>query len=609
MGRAFPDRALVLAVAVPVSPCPAVTLRNRLILVFLVLTLGATGLADWLAYRSAVESVNAVARRTAGILAQDRREALVQRLERQHRRAEHFLRENPVCTRLPLDVGGCATAVRSFAVEEELLAVEVVEGGRAVVSIRTTMDSSVARHPALFADIPVLGAGQLARFAIDPAGFAYYDLAIPGEADIRGPDPVRRARTADWLLLRYALQPEDPLFFAGNTLGDAGESFLADATGRPLTPLRFSMAPGDGGVIATAPMRDCLAGHDGEALGEDYRGIAMIHGYRAVPAIGGGCIMTYISERQAMAPVVDIRHRLLTVGVVLALLAIVISVLLARDIAAPLTALVRSADAVARGEHPAPLPEDGVPEVRTLASAFAMMTDAIARRTEEREFALAARARFYHAMSHELRTPLNAVVGYLDLLRSDVYGTLPPPAHEALTRTQRAAWLLRDLINDVLDLAKIEAGKIDMQLEPVRLGALLDDLRATLEPVAAAAGIALQKECADDFLIQTDRRRVTQILLNLISNAIKFGPNAPVVVRCRREADGSACIEVVDQGVGIAPDDQARIFDEYVQLQEGRHTGTGLGLAISRRLAEALGGSLTVHSMPGEGATFSLRLP
>jgi signal transduction histidine kinase len=483
-----------------------------------------------------------------------------------------------------------------------------VEGGRAVVSIRTARDSSATSHPAVFDDIPVVRAGQLARFALDTAGFAFYDIAIPGEAAIVGASPHVRARTADWLLLRYALRVQDPLFSTGSALGQGGESFLADAAGHPLTPLRYPLLPRTG-VISSAPMHDCLAGHDGEVVDADYRGTVIIHGYRFVPEIGGGCIMAHVSERESTAPVLEIRNRLLSIGLLLALIAIGISILLARDIAAPLTRLVRSAEAVTRGDEPEQMVEDGVPEVRALSRAFATMTDAIAKRTEEREFALAARARFYHAMSHELRTPLNAIVGYLDLLRSDIYGALPAPAYEAIGRAQRASYLLRDLIDDVLDLAKIEAGRIDLRHEPVWLAALLDDLRATLEPLAATAGVTLLRDCDEDFMLDTDARRVRQILLNLVSNAIKFGPGAPVVVRCHRDTDGVAIVEVIDHGPGIAPADQGRIFDEYVQLPAERPTGTGLGLAISRRLAVALGGSLAVESVAGEGATFRLRLP
>ena len=584
------------------------TLRTRLFLIFLALTLGATALIGTLAYQAAEQSVNQVTSRTVGILAQDRHAALVQRLDRQNRRAARFLQQTPECTRLPLDTAACDRAVRAFAVEEDLIAVQVVEGGRPVISVRTAADSAVAGHPALLADIPLLRPGQIARFAADSAGYAFYDLALPadsGAAKGKGTSP----RVADWLMLRYALSPRDPLFSTGHALGEAGESFMTDARGRPLTPLRFEMSSNMHGMIDTPPMRACLAGHDGEAIAPDYHGAVIIHGYRAVPEIGGGCIMAHVSQSVATAPIREIRRRMLSVAGLLSLLALLVSVIVAREIAAPLTALVASADAVARGESAIPVTEDGVPEVRTLTRAFATMTDAIARRTQEREVALASRARFYHAMSHELRTPLNAIIGYNDLLRADVYGVLPTAAHEARARSHRAAFLLRNLIDDVLDLAKLEAGKIEVTRDPVRLSALMDDLRATLEPVAATSGVELRLECDPSLVVVSDARRIGQIVLNLVSNAIKFGRDAPVTIRCARRGE-STVIEVIDRGRGIAAADHERIFEEYVQLPGvGLQAGTGLGLAISRRLAHALGGSLTVESEIGQGTTFRLQLP
>jgi signal transduction histidine kinase len=573
-----------------------VTLRSRLILIFLALTLGATTLIGTLTYGAAVDSVNAVTLRTVGILAEDRHAALVQRLVRQHRRGERFLSQTPACTRLPINESACERAVRAFAVEEDLLGAQVVEHGHPIATIRTAAVDSLARHPDLSSDIPLVPRGQLARFTADSAGFAYYDvgIAIDSSPDVAvGGAP---STTADWLLLRYAL-------------GDAGESFLADARGRPISRLRFAMSADMHGRIDALPMRVCLAGHDGQMLDADYHGSAIIHGYRYVPEIGGGCIMAHVSQSEATAPVRVIRDRLLTVGALLGLLALLISIVVAREIAARhrLGALHECRER--RGERPAAVAEDGVPEVRTLTRAFTSMTNAIERRTEEREFALAARARFYHSMSHELRTPLNAVVGYLDLLRSDVYGPLPDRAQEAVARSQRAAFLLRDLIDDVLDLAKIEAGRIEVKREPVNLAGLIDDLRATIEPVASAAGVELQLDCDPSLLVDSDAQRIGQIVLNLVSNAIKFAQHTPVVIRCHRPVDGPVTIDVTDHGPGIALDDQARIFDEYVQLHEGARVGTGLGLAISRRLAHALGGSLTVESSLGRGATFRLLLP
>jgi signal transduction histidine kinase len=214
-------------------------------------------------------------------------------------------------------------------------------------------------------------------------------------------------------------------------------------------------------------------------------------------------------------------------------------------------------------------------------------------------------------MSHELRTPINAVLGYSTLLLENIYGPLNDKQKEGIERTHKAAKHLLELVNDVLDLSKIEAGKIELRLQPVMLPTLIDDLFVTVRPLADQFGSTLSIETSPGPIrIISDPRRVRQILLNLLSNAIKFGRGKPIRVTCQAREDGGVLIEVADQGEGIAPEDQERIFQEFVQLGKTQlNEGTGLGLPISRRLAELLRGQLTVESRIGEGSTFRLTLP
>ncbi|HEX2092943.1 MAG TPA: ATP-binding protein [Longimicrobiaceae bacterium] len=248
-----------------------------------------------------------------------------------------------------------------------------------------------------------------------------------------------------------------------------------------------------------------------------------------------------------------------------------------------------------------------------LEDGFAVGFSDITRRKqaeEEREAVLKARSRFYAAMSHELRTPINAILGYNDLLLAGIYGSLSEKQEEGLERAQRAARHLLDLVNDVLDLSKLEAGKMELVPETVSIPALLQDLLATVRPLAEERGseLRLVEEEAPPTL-RTDPRRVQQILLNLISNALKFGRGNPVEVRFRPAPGGGAVLEVVDRGVGIPAADLPHIFEEFVQLPNASEGGTGLGLPISKRLTGLLGGSLTAESVPGEGSTFRLVLP
>jgi two-component system, sensor histidine kinase len=274
------------------------------------------------------------------------------------------------------------------------------------------------------------------------------------------------------------------------------------------------------------------------------------------------------------------------------------------------------------------------------AEQLAELNRELQERQAELENAMLARSRFYASMSHELRTPINAILGYNTLLLDGIYGPLDEQQQRGIERTHKAARHLLELVNDVLDLSKIEAGKFDLTVQPTAFPALIEDLFVTVRPLADEHGcqLTLHSEIPST-VIDTDPRRVRQVLLNLLSNAIKFGHGRPIEVACRivgeRDAghgDGqsdpspasrvprpdSAFLEVAvcDHGPGISPVDLPRIFDEFVQLehaaraqQDTRQIGTGLGLPISKRLADLLGGSLEAESTLGRGSTFRLVIP
>ncbi len=257
-------------------------------------------------------------------------------------------------------------------------------------------------------------------------------------------------------------------------------------------------------------------------------------------------------------------------------------------------------------EHRAELLEAEAKSAAQLAELNKQLKD----RQEELEQAMGVRNRFYASMSHELRTPINAVIGYSTLMIDNIYGPLNEKQREGLQRTLRAARHLLELVNDVLDLSKIEAGKIELSMQPVNIPNLIEDLFVTVRPLADEHGTTLTFERDEDAMtVVTDPRRVRQILLNLLSNAIKFGLKKPITVKCTRNGDTGISIAVIDHGEGISDEDQTRIFEEFVQVSPSQQPGTGLGLPISKRLATLLDGSLEVHSEPGTGSTFTLTLP
>lgn len=244
------------------------------------------------------------------------------------------------------------------------------------------------------------------------------------------------------------------------------------------------------------------------------------------------------------------------------------------------------------------------------AEILAQLNVELKMQAQALEEAIGSRNRFYASMSHELRTPINAVIGYSTLMLDGIYGPMNDKQLEGLGRTLKAARHLLELVNDVLDLSKIEAGKIELSLQPVNIPSLIDDLLVTVRPLADENGSKLHCEMEGEVqTVTSDPRRVRQILLNLLSNAIKFGGQQPVVVRTSANPDGGVIVEVTDKGRGIAAKDLTRIFEEFVQIDPHKQPGTGLGLPISRRLAQLLDGTLEVESVVGSGSTFRLKLP
>jgi signal transduction histidine kinase len=217
-------------------------------------------------------------------------------------------------------------------------------------------------------------------------------------------------------------------------------------------------------------------------------------------------------------------------------------------------------------------------------------------------------------MSHEFRTPLNAILGYTHMLLHNVTGQVTEPQRKSLTRIDSNARHLLALINDILDITRIEAGRMPLNVSSFGVRELVAEVMAELEPIIRRSNLTVTSKVRAALPnLRSDRQKVKQIVLNLLSNALKFTPAGSVTIQATHDRRANQiAIAVRDTGVGIAREDQSKVFEDFRQLDSSPtrgYGGTGLGLSICRRLSQMLGGTIDLASAAGEGSTFTLRLP
>jgi signal transduction histidine kinase len=283
----------------------------------------------------------------------------------------------------------------------------------------------------------------------------------------------------------------------------------------------------------------------------------------------------------------------------------------------PLEQMGRRFDQIAAGDFANRVVVPNRDELGALAGNLNHMSDELGRLYQQIEAANKHKSEFLANMSHELRTPLNAIIGFSEVLVEKMFGEVNDKQLEYLRDIHSSGHHLLTLINDILDLSKIEAGRMELDLASVDLSALLESATMLVRERAGRHGVSLALDVADGLgAWVADERKVKQVVINLLSNAVKFTPaGGSVTLRARLiEGGAGAAVEVavIDTGVGIAPDQQALVFEEFRQAA-GDHLrkseGTGLGLALAKRFVELHGGTIRVASAPGQGSTFAFMLP
>ena len=258
--------------------------------------------------------------------------------------------------------------------------------------------------------------------------------------------------------------------------------------------------------------------------------------------------------------------------------------------------------------------EEAGEELRVMNEELTVQAEELERQRAAADEANQAKSRFLAVASHELRTPLNAIAGYVQLVQLGVYGPVQPEQVGALERIARSQRHLLGLINDILNLTRIEAGRIEYSIEDVRLSDLVATVMPMIEPQLEARGLTSEVRLPGHLVARADCEKVQQILLNLLSNAVKFtDAGGRITIDAGENPDRPEIVflRVSDTGIGIPEDMQERVFEPFVQVNQSltrNAEGTGLGLSISRDLARGMGGDLRARGTPGQGSTFTLTL-
>ena len=293
-------------------------------------------------------------------------------------------------------------------------------------------------------------------------------------------------------------------------------------------------------------------------------------------------------------------------------LALLLGFVLSWSVIGPIQRIDTRLAAIASGDFSEHVDVPNRDELGALAANVNRMNDELQRLYKELETASQHKSDFLANMSHELRTPLNAIIGFSQVLREGMFGEINEKQKEYLEDILTSGNHLLSLINDILDLSKVEAGQVELQIAPFSLHDALERGVVMVRERALEHGVQVAfASCDGADVVTGDERRISQVIVNLLSNAVKFSPAGGAVDVHASQLNGEVHVSVTDTGPGIAPEDHDRIFEAFQQTDAGiqQREGTGLGLALSKRLVELHGGRIWVESEPGKGSTFVFTLP
>jgi signal transduction histidine kinase len=559
------------------------SIQSRTLAALLLAVLVTAFLSAWLSYRSAKEMLVQESVRALRIAADAKKEELLLTVKRQEDRALAFLENNLIDCLEIRDVRCVKVNLGNFASAEQALgAMAGVHGGRKI---------SVGQASGL-TDLPDRGSVLLEAERDGRRTYIIYAHSDTANADIA---------------VRFNSAQIDPLFSQhANHLGEGGDLFLVDSTS-----MFFSRTtPSEVEHASSAPMKACLAGHDGEATATDYRGRRVVMSYRYLPELGGGCIMAHIDESVMLLPAKRLRYEMMAIAIPMVILATLFAILLGRRITRPLSILSDRVRRLQRGDFDSTISIHGPAEIQTFAETFATMVQSLKKSREQERLIgeklrqsekLAAAGRLAATIAHEVNNPLGGAMNALFLLRDKVNDTGREMLNLAEEQLRRVAGITRQ----TLGFYRENASPVQFDL-----GTVVEELIATLTPKARNKSLDIETEIEQMQVIAV-KGEIQQVIANLVTNAIDATPaQSKIRIRARRLQStvyGDAVqISVGDQGPGIPSHLRKRIWEPFFTTKED--VGTGLGLWVCRQIIQRHHGTIHAHSTP-RGTVFTMGLP
>jgi signal transduction histidine kinase/ActR/RegA family two-component response regulator len=573
----------------------AIPLSVQLLLTFVGLIVGMAAVLTGAAYTSLRANLESEASRHVADATRLREERLTHLFEGRQQRAEGFLRSVESLCAEPLDSGRLAWAddcvrpmVEDLRKTERALGVLLSYRQRRLHRAGQRITTTLVSSPAL----------------------ATVVRARDGSTEYA----TQASRRDTVVTLQFDDEEVVTLFDGGSDMVRGGTVFLVDGKGTFIAPhVQASGAPQNiAGHLAHCQM------DRGSFVDVDYRGIKSFQSFRALRVLANVCVGAVLGYNDAVAPAERLRAHLMQHGAWFALIGVVLSLVAAQWISAPVRRLAQSARKLQAGRFERPLPVGGPSEVRALGTAFNAMSNDLAEllareqaARREAEDSSRAKDEFLATVSHELRTPLTAVLGWAHMLQGD---DVPADRlRHGLSVIERSARAQTQLIDDLLDVSRIVSNRLRVAREPVQLGEIVESALDALRPQAVAKQIELRAgDLSEPALVLGDPHRLEQVVWNLLWNAIKFTqPSGRITVELRRDEQGLS-LRVSDTGVGISSSFLPYVF-EWFRQEDARsrsQAGLGLGLGIVRHIIQLHGGSVRAESRGlGQGATFIVTLP